>query len=526
VEVTASIALAQLYESTAQYELADQYMDIAEQALPKIEAEFDRAIDQIRLGLVKAKSNIHQSRYVEAENLLQDNLDIYSRQPFSATPLLSQSLMLLAELYSQTGRIKEAGLKFTEAINVVEKDDEYLKSEVLRVKFDDERRELYDSAIDFEFRNGSVDAAWTYLQKYRAKLFLEFMAAFNPGLEPARSKVERTEVQALIPKDTQIVEYALLKDRILIWVVTDKLFTVRSVPASRNQIESKIQTLLTKLRSESDVDALLIELGKQLIEPVANLLDPNRTITIIPDRALHGLPFGVLKQPGKRKYLIEDFAIVVSPSLTHFLTKTGEPPPRNAIVGFGSQNGSFSEFKELSALASIYLNPATFQGSKVDKPKFLAGLKKAGVFHYAGHSVTDAVDPLRSSILLDGDRAGPNSVTAVDISQQRLSNNPVVILSSCDSSVGNSTDGVGMRGLTTAFLIAGAGSVVGSLWPVEGSSTAELMIRFHQAFANSRMPVAEALREAALAYIKEFPQRSHPYYWSSFVVTGNFSALR
>jgi CHAT domain-containing protein len=52
------------------------------------------------------------------------------------------------------------------------------------------------------------------------------------------------------------------------------------------------------------------------------------------------------------------------------------------------------------------------------------------------------------------------------------------------------------------------------------------MIRFHQAFANSRMPVAEALREAALAYIKEFPQRSHPYYWSSFVVTGNFSALR
>ena len=121
----------------------------------------------------------------------------------------------------------------------------------------------------------------------------------------------------------------------------------------------------------------------------------------------------------------------------------------------------------------------------------------------------------------DGFRSGPNSVTAVDISQQRLTNNAVVILSSCDSSVGNSRDGVGVRGLTSAFLIGGAGSVVGSLWPVEASSTAALMIRFHRAFAKSRLPVAEALRQAQLTFLKAFPERSHPYYWSGFVVVGN-----
>jgi CHAT domain-containing protein len=104
--------------------------------------------------------------------------------------------------------------------------------------------------------------------------------------------------------------------------------------------------------------------------------------------------------------------------------------------------------------------------------------------------------------------------------------NAVVILSSCDSSVGNSRDGVGMRGLTSAFLIGGAGSVVGSLWTVETSSTSDLMIRFHRAFAKSRMPVAQALREAQLAFLKAYPERSHPYYWSGFEVTGNISALR
>jgi CHAT domain-containing protein len=83
-----------------------------------------------------------------------------------------------------------------------------------------------------------------------------------------------------------------------------------------------------------------------------------------------------------------------------------------------------------------------------------------------------------------------------------------------------------MRGLTSAFLIGGAGSVVGSLWPVEASSTSELMIRFHRAFATSQMPVAEALRKAQLAFLESSQERSHPYYWSGFVVTGNLSALR
>src|SRR5207244_2264169 len=137
-------------------------------------------------------------------------------------PLLSPSLMLLAQVYSETGRTKEAAHKFTEAIDVIEKDDEYLKSEALRVKFDDERRELYDAAIDFEFRNGSLDSAWRYLQRYRAKLFLEFFAAFNPDIDTTRTALDRAEIQGRIPKDTQVLEYTLLKDKLLAWVITDK----------------------------------------------------------------------------------------------------------------------------------------------------------------------------------------------------------------------------------------------------------------------------------------------------------------
>src|SRR5205823_10064094 len=130
----------------------------------------------------------------------------------------------------------------------------------------------------------------------------------------------------------------------------------------------------------------------------------------------------------KRKYHIQESPVTNHPNLHHLLLANATQPRRDGIIGFGSQNGDSSELKELAALAGIYPKSQMFGGREVNKANFLAAMTKAAVFHYAGHSATDAVDPLRSSILLDGNRFGPNTVTAVDIAQQRLPNNGVVIL--------------------------------------------------------------------------------------------------
>jgi CHAT domain-containing protein len=528
LETTAAWCLAQLFDFMSEKKLAEQYLTTAEDAYERIPAGLEQSRAKLSLNMVRARLYLNQARPKDAESLLEAHLNSHSQRPFQEKSVLSQSLMLLARAYSETGQLNKATRKFNEAIEAVENDDHYLESEKLRIKFDDERRELYDAAINFEYNLGSPDAAWTYIQKYRAKLFLEFLAQFNPHIQQIRTgPLTRARVEKLIPADTQIIEYALLKDRLLIWVLSDKLFTLRSVPVSRSELEGDVQTVLQKLRTDSDADHLLEKLGKILIEPVVDLLDSNRTIAIIPDRVLHGLPFGALRIPSSSNaYLIQKFPVIVSPSLTHLLATDAARPQRDAIVGFGSQFDDSSEIKELDALRTIYKSSVTLAGANIDKAKFLAAMNTSPIVHYAGHSATDAVDPLRSSILLDGNRYGPNSVTAVDISQQRLWKNALVVLSSCDSSVGNSRDGVGMRGLTSAFLIGGAGSVVGSLWPVEADSTSQLMISFHRAFATGQMPVAQALRQAQLAFLESFPERSHPYYWSGFVVTGNFSALR
>jgi CHAT domain-containing protein len=308
----------------------------------------------------------------------------------------------------------------------------------------------------------------------------------------------------------------------LIWLVSTNQRQVVTVPVQRAVIERKVSDFLDGVQKQSDIRKQASELHHLLIEPIEAHLDPSRALVIIPDQALHRLNFHALYSAQKKSYLIERYTILGNPSLTSLLSGGSAPPSRSKAIAFGAQTDDTNASLELKGLQKYYTDIQTFNGPTALKPAFLASMPNAGVFHYAGHS-QDASDPLRSAILLDGNREGANSVTAVDITKVKMPPNSVVILASCDSSVGNSRDGVGMRGLTSAFLISGAGSVVGSLWLVEAKSTSQLVLSFHKHFTQNKLPVAEALRKAQLEFIAE---GSHPYYWSGFVVTGNVSALR
>jgi CHAT domain-containing protein len=344
------------------------------------------------------------------------------------------------------------------------------------------------------------------------------MSAGLPGI--LDRAVGRHDVQRLIPADMQVVEYVLLEDRLLVWVLSRDKFVSVDVPASRDHIETKISELLTQTLRKADIERESAELYRLLIKPVESHLDPHRTLAIVPDLSLHRLNFPALYSASSKKYLVQQYASFESPNLTTLLSGSGRPA-RAKAVAFGARTDNIGATRELRAVERIYGQMQTFNGQAAVKPAFLSVLGSASVFHYAGHS-QDAADPLRSSVLLDGEREGANSVTAAEIARQKMPANSVVVLASCDSSVGNSRDGIGMRGLTSAFLIGGAGSVVGSLWLVESESTSRLVVEFHKHFAQN-IPVAAALRNAQLAFIAD---GIHPYYWSGFVVTGNSSALR
>ena len=139
---------------------------------------------------------------------------------------------------------------------------------------------------------------------------------------------------------------------------------------------------------------------------------------------------------------------------------------------------------------------------------------------------------LRSGILLAGAKrslisgnAGNNDgiVTAAEILGLNLHGTKMVVLSACDTGLGEVKSGEGVFGLRRAFTQAGAKSLVMSLWKVPDRETKELMVQFYRNIKSGTMNRCQALRQAILDQMKIVQQRygyANPRYWGAFVFMG------
>jgi len=93
----------------------------------------------------------------------------------------------------------------------------------------------------------------------------------------------------------------------------------------------------------------------------------------------------------------------------------------------------------------------------------------------------------------------------------------LVVLSACETGLGQDVKGEGLVGLTRGFMYAGAKRVVVSLWSVNDTATSELMKRFYQQMLEKGLNPVAALRAAQLEMSKT-EQWKAPYYWAAFVV--------
>ena len=99
----------------------------------------------------------------------------------------------------------------------------------------------------------------------------------------------------------------------------------------------------------------------------------------------------------------------------------------------------------------------------------------------------------------------------------------LVVLSACDTALGERIPGEGLRGLSQAFFAAGSQRVLGTLWEVDDQATSEWMRQFYQALKETRSP-AKALRRAQQAMAAD-PQWSDSYYWAGFVLAGDWRPI-
>ena len=313
-------------------------------------------------------------------------------------------------------------------------------------------------------------------------------------------------------------------------------------------------------------------LSNRLLKPLLPWLADARTLYIVPDAELFTLPFDLLP--------LDDGDLAIDRwTITH-LWNGGEragfnlhfgspdaPGPPLVISAAGSNDaGSPMEWQfaplefaeregdEIAAkIGAGHVHGAATKAAVIDA----VGVE---ILHFAAHSfwieqTTDAfslidteaplfearaaiADPMfRSGIALDGaDRdlnqptaASPGILFASEALDLDLRDTDLVVLSSCQSGIGDPRPGDGIQGLRRAFRAAGANTVVSTLWKVPDEPTHDLMIDFYDRIL-AKTPRGQALREAKLALRERFPD--DPLCWAGFVLDGwdqplfRFSGLR
>lgn len=378
--------------------------------------------------------------------------------------------------------------------------------------------------------------------------------AFAVKVDPVQIGTVRQD----IPPGQKLLMCYAGERQLYLFLVSSEGYEVRSVPVSRNTIDSLVSRCrelcgvryVNQLNMEGrlmgwswDNDGsefyqnevrplkeVLSRLNTYLISPFSTELAEARVVTIIPSGNLYYVPWGALLEECNDSLLFlstrYNWHVMTSAELLKCIQRreTGALPAQpGSLVLVGNPEGTNlpSSEEEVAAISSVYPNSLTLTGSQATEAQVITAAPASEVLHLATHCRLDAQDPWQSYIQLASSAESDGRWSVAEISGQSWSSMQLVALSGCESALGGSRPGLEFESVAKAFSLAmeGPPSIVATLWPVEDVSTKQLMVSFYSQLKNHRKSEALMLAQSELIESDKF---AHPFFWAPFILIGEW----
>ena len=329
-----------------------------------------------------------------------------------------------------------------------------------------------------------------------------------------------------LPKDTAVVYTMILPQRLDLILGMRSGIRKFSVPIEAATLSQEVNALRSSLqrRSRWDYSAEARKLYNLIMKPLELELNANEinTVIFVPDGVLRTVPFAALYD-GSR-FLIEKYAVVVSPGLNFTDPRLIQRKDTRVLsAGLTESVQGFTPLcnvgGELDGIQGLY-RADRLQNTSFVEGKVRENLKDNpySIVHIATHG-SFARNASDSFLLTWDSRIDMNGLDHL-VKQSVSSKNKVELLSlsACETAAGDDRAALGLAGVA---LKAGTRSALATLWSVNDQASSELVLEFYRQLKNPGVTKAEALQAAQLMLLDD-PRYRHPYYWSPFLLIGNW----
>lgn len=490
LRVNAAVGVIELAAELNEMATVARSIESSARSLGQIEDREIRSETQIAHDLAALGASLLAPPAAPAD---AENLVLRLRERKNQT-YLQKALTLLGETRRGEGRADLGERALREALSIHLAQRARTPGEFEKIKEFEEAERPADELVDLLSSTSRPEEALTLVEQLR-----------NPDdrVAPALARLRRG-----LPRDEALLSYWMLRDRVLVDVVTAEAVRHLTLPIGRVPLRRLIQRLNASIDVESEGLAVrsISELHRALVAPLLPELGSARRLTIVPDRELWEVPFAGLAAAAGEEPLTARYEITFASSLFELTRpRPAWSRPRSILtVGNPLRDSRFPDLaalpesaSEARGVAALYPISRVLVGVEATRSAVQRWAPRFDVVHVATHAVSNEKEPGESFILLSADGPDPGTWRARDPGWDSLKGVRLVVLSACRTGNQHARFGGASFGVLRSIQSATTAPVLASTGDVEDAASRRLLVAFHRRLAAGETPAA-ALRLAQL----------------------------